>query len=509
MQLHPVSSVYGANRRSYTHGGQAFLTFIDLTLRGHYAASGPFPLVPVQARASWSSSRAATAPTTHSGQEFALTSTTATDSSKLRTGTGTHTGDAGRSADENSSLPTSSNAAASAGPSPIGLNASTPTPPAASTSTAPSADADADAHVAPRGTASSGSRALPRTSASSRSRSRGARSGARSGGRSSAIATAASSGERGDVHAARSQVANAVAELQDALQEELHEEHLQIYSILGRGGFGTVYHGARPVLPALGCLATRSCQTREIGLLPTGHGGQVPAQGQPCIALLIWCRKLARPGGRHQNGAVPERPRRQPDGGRCERGGDREQPRAQQHRRDVLARDHQDRARKDVERAHRLQVLPHPGALVYCSAAPMPARQDFVGALPIAVCPEPHALPCITWLCGSAAHHRSQEFCNGGSLRQALQRGYFSARKMAGRWAPLTGVLRGIAEGMAYVHSKRICHGDLNPANILLKARHLRCHLFQCSANVPCSHLAAYTMPSAVSARFDELLIVW
>jgi serine/threonine protein kinase len=28
-----------------------------------------------------------------------------------------------------------------------------------------------------------------------------------------------------------------------------------------------------------------------------------------------------------------------------------------------------------------------------------------------------------------------------------------------------------IAQGMAYIHSKRICHGDLNPANILLKVR--------------------------------------
>ena len=64
-----------------------------------------------------------------------------------------------------------------------------------------------------------------------------------------------------------------------------------------------------------------------------------------------------------------------------------------------------------------------------------------------------------------------QEFCNGGTLRQALQRRYFCPTRPGARWPLVSGVLRGIAEGMAYVHSKRICHGDLNPSNILLKVR--------------------------------------
>jgi hypothetical protein len=49
------------------------------------------------------------------------------------------------------------------------------------------------------------------------------------------------------VYAARSQVANAVLQMQGELQEELHEDRLHIYSVLGRGGFGTVYHGALSV----------------------------------------------------------------------------------------------------------------------------------------------------------------------------------------------------------------------------------------------------------------------
>jgi hypothetical protein len=40
-------------------------------------------------------------------------------------------------------------------------------------------------------------------------------------------------------------VANAIQELQDELQADLHEDHLTIVSVLGKGGFGTVYHGAR------------------------------------------------------------------------------------------------------------------------------------------------------------------------------------------------------------------------------------------------------------------------
>ena len=74
-----------------------------------------------------------------------------------------------------------------------------------------------------------------------------------------------------------------------------------------------------------------------------------------------------------------------------------------------------------------------------------------------------------------------QEFCNGGSLRQALQKAYFSVAKLPLRWPVITGVLRGIAEGMAYVHSKRICHGDLNPNNVLLKVRLRLCLLLQTS----------------------------
>ena len=70
-----------------------------------------------------------------------------------------------------------------------------------------------------------------------------------------------------------------------------------------------------------------------------------------------------------------------------------------------------------------------------------------------------------------------QEFCNGGSLRHAVAKGYFHPESTERHWRIIMGMLLDIAHGMAYIHSKRICHGDLNPANVLLKARrlHLAC----------------------------------
>jgi serine/threonine protein kinase len=69
------------------------------------------------------------------------------------------------------------------------------------------------------------------------------------------------------------------------------------------------------------------------------------------------------------------------------------------------------------------------------------------------------------------AHQRLsvQEFCNGGSLRDALTKGLFRTQHMPQRWLPLMHVLTNIANGMVYIHGRRICHGDLNPSNLLFK----------------------------------------
>ena len=81
-----------------------------------------------------------------------------------------------------------------------------------------------------------------------------------------------------------------------------------------------------------------------------------------------------------------------------------------------------------------------------------------------------------------------QEFCNGGSLRQAISRGMFGKR-LRWRWQPIVASLQGIASGMDYMHAKRICHGDLNPNNVLLKVRSLSA----CACAVLPSRLACVT----------------
>ena len=82
------------------------------------------------------------------------------------------------------------------------------------------------------------------------------------------------------------------------------------------------------------------------------------------------------------------------------------------------------------------------------------------------------------WLAASYGHvHRTrtplvtgvQEYCNGGSLRGLLAGGCFCQEESASHWRSVVHAMKSIAGGMRYVHGKRICHGDLNPSNVLLK----------------------------------------
>lgn len=65
-----------------------------------------------------------------------------------------------------------------------------------------------------------------------------------------------------------------------------------------------------------------------------------------------------------------------------------------------------------------------------------------------------------------------QDFCNGGALAAAMAAGVFD-RGHPRHWMRTLVTLQQAACGMAYVHSCRVTHGDLNPSNILLKVRPL------------------------------------
>jgi serine/threonine protein kinase len=94
-----------------------------------------------------------------------------------------------------------------------------------------------------------------------------------------------------------------------------------------------------------------------------------------------------------------------------------------------------------------------------------------------------------------------QEFCNGGSVKSLLSKGAFSQRGMKNTWATIMHAVKGISAGLQYLHGKRICHGDLNPSNILLtvrinaanQCRESRLHINagnRCWVSMPCINVA-------------------
>jgi serine/threonine protein kinase len=57
-------------------------------------------------------------------------------------------------------------------------------------------------------------------------------------------------------------------------------------------------------------------------------------------------------------------------------------------------------------------------------------------------------------------------------LRHAIAKGFFSPGALRNHWEVVLNILSQVAAAVEYLHSKRICHGDLNPSNVLFKVRH-------------------------------------
>ena len=104
----------------------------------------------------------------------------------------------------------------------------------------------------------------------------GGRSSTESGGTSPGFVTVGST--RGG-SLVRGRVAAAVQEMQGALQAELQEDQLKLYGVIGRGGFGTVYHGARFVrgnsMPWMTVVFSYMCRKEWSSGLSSGRPGKV------------------------------------------------------------------------------------------------------------------------------------------------------------------------------------------------------------------------------------------
>eukprot|EP00892_Ulva_mutabilis_P011154 jgi/Ulvmu1/8410/UM042_0117.1 len=210
-------------------------------------------------------------------------------------------------------------------------------------------------------------------------------------------------------------VSAAVAEVQ-ALVPELADDKLRIFSLVGRGGFATVYRGEWQGLP----VAVKSI------VFDSAHHGD--GDGEPTA---VFAREAAI--ATHLS-----------------------------HRNIVATYSH------DVRTVDGASVHSSGGGAA--GAAPFAGAAGFGGATgarrrTYAGVPAPGG----GGFAGVLRFLLVQELCNGRTLREAVEAGAFRSERMPRRWSPVMGVLKDIAAGMAYVHSRQVCHGDLNPSNVLLK----------------------------------------
>ncbi len=75
--------------------------------------------------------------------------------------------------------------------------------------------------------------------------------------------------------------------------------------------------------------------------------------------------------------------------------------------------------------------------------------------------------------CSRRSALRRAEFCDSGTLKAAIDDGKLHDLSSGAPRPVMSHILQlatDIAAGMSHVHSRRVVHGDLTPANVLLKS---------------------------------------
>ena len=209
---------------------------------------------------------------------------------------------------------------------------------------------------------------------------------------------------------AREKVADAMAQMQAALRAELQDDSLLIYSVLGRGASGTLFHGARFCgLPR--CSIRRSARHRRA---PT------PRPDPQC--------ERARAGNWRDREAVLRTMLFQSGGS----GGER------------------DRFAAEAATARALEHSSVVATLWYelCNVTGQGTEELDIYKL-----------------------YLIQEHCNGGTLRDVLERGTLAVAAVGDRWRLAVSLLERVALGMEHLHSHDVVHGELCPSQILLQVR--------------------------------------
>ncbi|GLC75582.1 hypothetical protein PLESTF_001659900 [Pleodorina starrii] len=261
-----------------------------------------------------------------------------------------------------------------------------------------------------------------------------------SGGAAAAEASAAAPGGGAAVPNARGTAVAAPREMADAIkavQAELRDPELLFEGVIASGAFGVVYRGQWRGLPVA---------QQQQGLAAGGKEARAQQRAvlEAAISMSMTHRHVVATYSYDIKPLVPAPATR-----------DHTEHAAQATAAPAAAAD----SLVDVTEA----VAPPPGAENTATTGGRPAAAAAAGGPAGALADASIASSDVIKL------YIVQEYCNGGTLRDALDRGVAGSVRAGG----LAGLLArrlalDVALGMRHIHSCRIVHGDLKPENVLL-----------------------------------------